>query len=266
MTHDQSTDLQNRLDFAIKAAKASSKITLEYFQNPDLSADHKADGSPVTIADRATETDLRKRIIERYPDDSILGEELDDRDGTTGYQWIIDPIDGTISFVHGIPLYGTMLACLKDDQPILGVITMPALNSETIYAARGLGAFHQIDDEPPTRAHTTSTSNLADAMVSSTSMAYYETPEQRSIYTDLLDAAHDLRGWPDCYAIVLLVTARIDAVVEPYMMIWDIAAPSIIIEEAGGDWTAFSGVKSLAEGTMIATNGQLHEQIIRIVR
>ncbi len=261
-----SCDLQNRLDFAINAAKASSQITLEYFQNPDLSADHKADGSPVTVADRATETDLRKRIINTYPEDSILGEELEDRQGSSGYQWIIDPIDGTISFVHGVPLYGTMLACLKDGQPILGVITMPALNNETIYAARGLGAFHQAGDAPATRAHVSSTSKLADAMIGSTSLAYFTKPEHHGLYTELLAAANDLRGWPDCYAIVLLCTGRIDAVVEPYMMIWDIAAPSVIIEEAGGDWTGFSGHKDLTEGTMIASNGQLHEQIARIVR
>lgn len=261
-----STTLQQRLDFAVAAAKASSLLTLEFFQSKDLAPDDKADGSPVTIADRTCELDLRERIITRYPDDAILGEEFDDRTGTTGYKWIIDPIDGTISFVHGVPLYGTMLACLKDGVPVLGVITMPALNQETVYGATGLGAFHQVADNPPTRAQVSQTSELSRSMLATTSMDYFTTDQHRELFNQMHQQSRFVRGWSDCYAIVLLATGRVDAVIEPDIQIWDIAAVPPIITEAGGDWSAFSGKKAVNECSIIATNGQLHKDIARMVR
>jgi len=258
--------LQSRLDFAVAAAKASSELTLEFFQNPELAADDKADGSPVTIADRTCELDLRSRIVDAYPDDAILGEEFDDREGRSGYQWIIDPIDGTISFVHGVPLFGTMLACLKDGAPVLGVITMPALNGETVYAANGLGAFHQIADNPPTPARVSGTGELSRAMLATTSMDYFTTDEHRAVYRRMHEQAQFIRGWSDCYAIVLLATGRVDAVIEPDVKIWDIASAPPIVTESGGDWSAFSGEKTVHQESIIATNGQLHEAIARMVR
>lgn len=261
-----SEDLQKRLDFAVAAAQESSLLTLEYFQSSALAPDDKADGSPVTIADRACELDLRSRIIDRYPDDAILGEEFDDREGTSGYKWVIDPIDGTISFVHGVPLYGTMLACLKDDNPILGVITMPALNGETVYGAIGLGAFHQIAGNTPTRAHVSSTAELSQAMLATTSLDYFTNDEHRALYQQMHEQSRFVRGWSDCYAIVLLATGRVDAVIEPDVKIWDIASVPPIISEAGGDWSAFSGTKSVSEDSIIATNEQLYKDIARMVR
>ncbi|MCA9302680.1 MAG: hypothetical protein KC996_01010 [Phycisphaerales bacterium] len=261
-----SDKLQQRLDFAVIAARASSLLTLEYFQSVDLAPDDKADGSPVTAADRACELDLRERIITAYPDDAILGEEFDDREGTTGYQWVIDPIDGTISFVHGVPLYGTMLACLKDGVPVLGVITMPALNQETVYGATGLGAFHQIAGNTPTRAQVSRTSELSKSMLATTSMDYFTTDPHRELFDRMHTQSRFVRGWSDCYAIVLLATGRVDGVIEPDVKIWDIASVPPIIAEAGGDWSAFSGAKSVDEGSIIASNGQLHEDLARMVR
>ena len=134
------SELTKRLEFAIHAARAAGEITLGYFRKEDLAVDLKADDTPVTAADRLAETMLRGLIAESFPDDAILGEEFPEREGTSGYRWILDPIDGTKSFIHGVPLYSTLVGVEFEGRSILGVIHVPALD-ESVYAARGLGAW-----------------------------------------------------------------------------------------------------------------------------
>lgn len=258
------TRLPERLSFAVKAAQASSKVTLNYFQRSDLEQSQKHDGTPVTAADRACELDLRKRIIDTYPDDSILGEEFERRVGTSEYEWVIDPIDGTISFVHGVPLFGTMLACMKNGQPELGVIVMPCLE-ETVYAADGLGCWHTTKGSEPVKARVSSTSKLHDALVNTTSMSYFKTPQLRELYETIDKRADCTRGWSDCYGWVLLATGRVDAMIEPVLSIWDFAAAIPIILEAGGHWTDFSGHQALESGELIAANKHIHAQLLALV-
>ncbi len=259
-----SNDLQARLDFAVGAAQTSSKITLEYFAQSNLDQSTKHDGTPVTIADRACETDLRKRITNAYPDDSILGEEFDRKIGTSEYEWVIDPIDGTISFVQGVPLFGTMLACMYKGFPILGVIVMPSLN-ETVYAANKLGCWHTIKGSTPTRAQVSGVEKLDESLINTTSMSYFLTPQHRQLYEQLDTHAKHTRGWSDCYGWVLLATGRVDAMVEPVLSLWDFAAAIPIITESGGCWTDFSGHQSLDAGEMVATNGHLHKPIMNLI-
>lgn len=255
-----STDLQSRLDFAVSAAQASSKLTLKHFGAADLDQSTKCDGTPVTIADRECESDLRERISLIYPEDSILGEEFERKVGTSEYEWIIDPIDGTISFVQGVPLFGTMLACMKNASPVLGVIAMPALD-ETVYAGSQLGCWHTIKGGDPTRAQVSSVSLLDQALINTTSMSYFQSPSHRELYEQLDSRSRCTRGWSDCYGWILLATGRVDAVIEPVLSLWDFAAAIPIILEAGGEWSDLSGAQSLESGEMIATNGYLHEQI-----
>ena len=134
-------ELQELLEFSVDLARTAGEITLNYFQRtPETQT--KADGSLVTIADRETETYLRAAIAERYPHDSVVGEEEGESIGTSGRRWILDPIDGTFAFVHGVPFFGVLIALEIDHQPTLGVVNAPALN-EVVYAARGVGGFHK---------------------------------------------------------------------------------------------------------------------------
>jgi len=128
------------LDLAVALLREAGEMTLAWFRNPDLTIERKGDGTPVTEADKAAERFLRERINQRFPDDAIIGEEEADTAGTSGRTWIIDPIDGTKAFTHGVPLYTNLLAIDDGDGPAIGVINMPALG-ETVYAGRGLGCF-----------------------------------------------------------------------------------------------------------------------------
>lgn len=259
-------DLHQRLMFAVDAARASSRITLDYFgRRATLDEEAKPDGTPVTIADRQSEADLRERIKNAYPDDSILGEEFGHKVGPSDYQWVIDPIDGTISFIYGVPLYGTMLACMHNGHPLIGVIVMPALD-ETVYAADGLGCWHQRGSEDPVAGRVSRTGLLKDALVNTTSMNYFRTPAHRRLY-DRLDAeSKHSRGWSDCYGWVLLATGRVDAVVEPVLSLWDFAAAIPIVSEAGGQWADFRGQRALESGEMVAANPALLDQLLDLIR
>lgn len=263
---DSTVDVRNRLDFAVAAAQASAKLTLEYFRSTSLAQSTKHDGTPVTIADQTCERDLRNRIIQAYPNDSVLGEEFDPIVGTNEYEWVIDPIDGTISFVQGVPLFGTMLACMKNGHPFLGVIVLPALHNETIYAADGLGCWHSINDAPPVQTRVSSTSKLSDAIVNTTSLSYFTTEPHRRLYMELDARAKHSRGWSDCYGWVLLATGRVDAIVEPELSIWDFAAAIPIITQAGGHWTDLSDSQSIESGEMVASNGKLHTQLLDCIK
>ena len=240
-----------------------AKLALQWFGKDTFTPDHKADGSPVTVADKAIETELRKRITASFPDDAILGEEFDDKPGSSDYQWIIDPIDGTISFVQGIPLFGTMLACLYKGTPVIGAIAMPCLD-ELVYAATGLGAFHQTHSNAPVPARVSDVNELSIALVNTTAMTYFTTPPLRALYDNIDTACKYTRGFPDCYGIVLLATGRVDAVIEPVVALWDIASVRPIISEAGGVSTDIAGDNTVHTGSLLAATPGVHAQLLKM--
>jgi len=143
--------LLDRLAFARRAAREAGAITLEHFQRHDLLIERKADDSPVTVADRAAEEHLRSAIAQQFPEDGILGEEFGEVAGSSGLRWILDPIDGTKSFIHGVPLYTTLVGVELEQRGVVGVIYAPA-TGEMVSAARGQGAFYQKQDAPPQAA------------------------------------------------------------------------------------------------------------------
>lgn len=255
--------MQDRLNFAVEAARASSKLTLEYFGRSEIEQSSKHDGTPVTIADRACELDLRERIERAYPMDSILGEEFPSKTGTSAYEWVIDPIDGTISFVHGVPLFGTMLACMRDGHPVLGVIVMPVLD-ELVYAADGLGCWYVLGAQEPRRARVSGESRLDCCLLNTTSLSYFKTDSHRALYVELDQKCLHTRGWSDCYAWVLLATGRVDAVIEPVLSLWDFAAAIPIVTEAGGRWSDFAGRERIESGEIIAANHALWESLFGV--
>ncbi len=245
------TELNELLEFAVGLAHGAGEITLQYFRKqPETSK--KSDGSYVTIADREAESFLRRGISEKYPDDGILGEEDGESQGTSGRRWILDPIDGTFAFVHGVPLYGVLIAVEIEGEISVGVVNMPALG-EIVSAAKGLGCF--LNGEP---ARVSTTAELKDALLLSTSFGRK---------TELLQArAQVSRTWGDCYGYVLVATGRADIMLDPVMNLWDCAPLLPIMEEAGGTFTDWRGVRTVDGGSSIATNGVLFDEVMSLIR
>lgn len=259
--------LHSRLELAIEAAREAGAITLRYFRSAGFSTEQKGDGSPVTTADREAEAAIRSLIQGRFADDAILGEEHGETPGTSGFRWILDPIDGTISFVHGVPLFGTLIGVERVGQAggatraEIGVIHMPVLG-ETVYAASGLGAWYLVNGERRP-ARVSSTGSLANALVCTTSHEYWKRKGREDLLLPLSRACLRTRGWSDCYAHLLVATGRADAVVEPGVHPWDVAATIPIIREAGGRCTDWRGVETSHGGNNIASNGRIHEELVR---
>ena len=250
-----SIDLAQRLDLALSAGQEAAAITLRYFRQDNYQVELKADASPVTVADREAEQHLRRRIAASFPDDAILGEEFDSVDGTSGYRWILDPIDGTKSFVHGVPFYGTMI----------GVVLLPGLD-EYVYAARGQGAWSVRGQEAPKRAHVSDCRQMSQALFLTTAVKDFGKFGRGEAY-DALDAATRLsRTWGDCYGYLLVATGRAEVMVDPAMNVWDAAALQPILEEAGGTFTNWLGEPTIHGREGVATNGHLLDEVVAITR
>lgn len=257
-----SSALQSRLEYAIACAQAGGDLTLEYFSTGVIAADRKGDGTPVTVADRGCEELIRRMIRERFPDDGLLGEEFGDEEpaGDSEYRWIIDPIDGTFSFMHGVPLYTTLIGIedVGSGEVVAGVVRAPALD-EVVYARTGGGAWHRVGSDDPRPARVSATGTLAEATVSSTSLDYWD---DASEWNRLHARSAHTRGWPDAYAVLLVATGRCDAVVESNVHPWDIAPFGPILSEAGGRSTDWRGRTTAHTDSVIASNGRLHDELL----
>jgi histidinol phosphatase-like enzyme (inositol monophosphatase family) len=258
------SELTARYEWAVQIARQAGRHTLQYFQHPDLAVELKSDASPVTIADRQAEQLLRERIAERFPGDAILGEEFGEQGGTSGYRWILDPIDGTKSFVHGVPLYGTLVAVEHEQRSVIGVIYLPPLD-ECVHAAVGKGAWHERGTSPPQPARVSSTAKLKDGLLLASEIRF-PTPERQQTLLELAKAARINRTWGDCYGYLLVATGRAEVMLDPIMGLWDIAPLQPILEEAGGTLTDWQGNPTIYSAEAIATNGQVLDEVLRIVK
>lgn len=263
----QPTDLPPDLAFAVRTARAAGALTMKWFQSARLLAEGKDDGSPVTQADREAERFVRDAVGEAFAGDGVIGEEFPPIDSRNGRTWVVDPIDGTRSFVQGVPLFGTMLALMVEGEPTVGVIVMPGLD-ECVGAQIGHGCWWWRDrlGADPTRASVSTHAELRGAVVLSTSTEYYAEAHHRRGWASFDGHGAITRGWSDCYAFVLLATGRADAVIEPGVKLWDIAAVPPIINEAGGVWTDVDGSHDLHAGSIIASNGHLHAAVVERMR
>jgi histidinol phosphatase-like enzyme (inositol monophosphatase family) len=256
--NSENTELEELLDFAVNLARGAGEITLRHFRR-SFSTERKADGSPVTQADREAERFIRAAIEEKFPHDSVLGEEEATRAGTSGRQWIIDPIDGTYAFVHGVPIYGVMIALEIAGESRLGVVNLPALG-ELVYAARGLGCFWNNE-----AAHVSDVSSLEDALLLSTDFGACESYGFGAPARRLERRAGARRTWGDCYGHVLVATGRAEVMLDPVMNVWDCAPLLPILEEAGGTFTDWHGRKTIRGGNAISTNGLLSETVFAVI-
>jgi len=255
--------IEELLDFALDAAWQAGRLTLGYFQTAvsTNSTIKKADNTPVTVADKEAESLLRRLISARYPAHGIMGEEHGQKstNPSARYQWVIDPIDGTKSFVAGVPIYATLLALMDGDQAIIGIIHLPALN-ETIYATRGGGCYWN-----GRRARVSDTTELKDAVLLSTSIDYSRYPLRKQIaWKQLVKNTYIQRTWGDAYGYALIATGRADIMLDPAMYFWDIAPLQVIMEEAGGTLTDWNGEPTIHNAESIATNGVLLNSVMAI--
>ncbi|MBN2291742.1 MAG: histidinol-phosphatase [Pirellulales bacterium] len=258
------SELKDRLDFAVRAARLAGGLTLDHFRCDDLTVEHKADDSPVTVADRHAEQSLRKQIDEEFPDDAILGEEFDDKHGTSGFRWILDPIDGTQSFVHGVPLYSTLVAVEHGGESILGVICLPALD-QCVYAASGMGAWQVSGNGDPKPARVSKHTSLGEGLFLTSEVDGFSEIGRHDTYLRLQSAARVCRTWGDGYGYAMVATGRADLMVDPIMAVWDAGPLLPIMEEAGGTFTDWIGRPTIHSGQGIATNGLILPEVLSLI-
>lgn len=253
------TDWRTRYDWAVEVTQQAAKLALGYFE-AGLEVEWKADHSPVTLADRAAEELLRQQIQRYFPHDGFLGEEFGDQPGSTGFRWIIDPIDGTRSFVRNIPLWATLVGLEYRDEPIAGVVCAPAFG-HTYRALRGDGAFRN-----DRRIHVSQVSALNQAVLAYSSLSWFRKANKQETFLDLLSKVQRSRGYGDYYGFVLVAQGSVDAMVEHGVHAWDVAATRVLVEEAGGRFTDWDGTPTIHRPDVLATNGTLHAEILQMLQ
>lgn len=258
----------SRVELMLRLADLAGGIAMRYFQSADLGVDHKSDASPVTVADREIESTLRAEIARAFPDDSLLGEEHGEGVGTSGWRWIIDPIDGTISFATGVPLFGTLIGVEHDHEIVAGVCAMPAL-SERVWAVRGSGAWWErgmggARSRVPARVRHCA--SLAEGLVCTTGLEYFERAQRTDALVAVARRAGRTRGWSDCYGGMLVATGRADGWFDPVMHPWDSGPFPVILAEAGGVFTDFEGRRGYRSGSAVAGSPAVHAELLRIIQ
>ena len=252
--------LARYLEFAERTAREAGALTLEYFLTDLAPAEFKGDDTPVTIADRKAEILIRKRIEEEFPDHQIVGEEFGESASTSTHRWIIDPIDGTNSFVHGVPLYAVLLALEIDGKVEVGCAYFPALD-EIIVAATGLGAHW---NGKPCRVSEEGA--IDRAVCAHIDTAYFAQNGKGAPWQRLQEAVYYNAGWCDAYGYLLVATGRAEIMLDPVMAVWDCGPFPPIFREAGGyfgDWSGNEG--NINGGEALATNRLLKNTVVRLL-
>lgn len=246
------------LQFAVALATRAGASALTHYQQ-NVNIDVKPDASPVTAADYAAERMIRQEITSRYPGDGIVGEEFGIEREHAARRWIIDPIDGTRTFMHGVPLFGCLIALEVDGEAELGVIHFPALQ-ESVYAARGEGCWWN-----GRKAAVSATARLDQALVLTTDVANISRYGMENGWRRLVEGAAMMRTWGDCYGHALVATGRAEVMIDPVMSIWDAAALKPIVEEAGGVFTDCRGNATHNGGSAVSSNQRLANEVRRIL-
>jgi histidinol phosphatase-like enzyme (inositol monophosphatase family) len=265
--------LDSRISLMRTLADRAGTVAMKHFQSRSLAVHAKADASPVTEADLEIESLLRGQIRADFPNDGLLGEEHGAEEGTSGYRWVIDPIDGTIAFAAGVPLFGTLIGLEFDDRAsrivVAGICAMPALG-ENVWAARGHGAWWERRGADGaihrTAARVRAAVPLANALVCTTGLEYFERAGRSDALVEVARAAGRVRGWSDCYGGVLVSTGRADAWFDPVMNPWDSGPFPIIFSEAGGVFTDWHGRADIHGGSAVAASRGLHAELLALLQ
>jgi histidinol-phosphatase len=254
-------DLQLDLELALQLADLADELTLDRYRAADLVVETKPDMTPVSEADTAVEQALRERLAHERPGDAILGEEYGDSPPPeNGRRWILDPIDGTQSYVRGVPVWATLLALEAHGEPVLGVASAPALGRRW-WAARGAGAYLREGgpERPPQRLQVSRIGELADAQLCFGGFAEWRGAARLPQLQALSERVWRSRGYGDFWQYMLVAEGAAEIATDPDVSLWDLAVPLVIVTEAGGRFTDFSGRPTAAGRSGLATNGLLHE-------
>ncbi|WP_288792039.1 histidinol-phosphatase [uncultured Corynebacterium sp.] len=252
------------LALALELADAADAITLDRFEASDLKVKSKPDMTPVSDADVAVEEVLRERLAEARPGDSIVGEEFGGETAFEGRQWVIDPIDGTKNFVRGVPVWATLISLLVDGQPVLGVVSAPAL-ARRWYAAQGSGAWRTFNKGSLKRLEVSHVGELADASLAMSSLEGWKARGLQENFIALTERTWRLRGYGDFFGYCLVAEGAVDIAAEPEVSVWDLAALSVLVTEAGGTFSSLNGEPGPHGGDAIATNGLLHDAAREVI-
>jgi len=260
-----STEIQARLNAALRGYEFARVLILRHYDSASLAVDWKKDQTPVTDADRGAEELLRDFLAKEFPEDAVLGEEFGERAGTSGFRWVLDPIDGTKSFIAHVPLFGTLIGLEYQGRSVAGVCGLPALD-EVIYASEGGGTWWKRGHAAPRRCEVTRTASLAEAMLCFTSIGTWEAVGRLTTLEELTRTCRLTRGWGDCFGHILVATGRADVMIDPQLSLWDAAALVPILQEAGGHFVDFGGVARADGGSGISVNAALKDAALQAVQ
>jgi histidinol-phosphatase len=252
-----------RIAAAIELAVAAGKLTLQYF-GTQVEVERKGDNSPVTIADKQAEQLIRSELSVQFPADAILGEEFGEHGGSSEYRWIIDPIDGTKSFISGVPLYSTLLAVVHRGSVVVGVIYIPGLD-ELVFAAKGSGCWYSRHAADPMPCKV-STRQLSEGAFLVSQADLFARRGAETVFRELERQAYVTRTWGDGYGYLLVATGRAELMVDPVANPWDLAAVQLVVEEAGGKFSDWQGNPSAFGGDGIGSNGLCHSAALALTR
>ncbi|HXD86995.1 MAG TPA: inositol monophosphatase family protein [Urbifossiella sp.] len=250
---------RTRYELAVEAARKAGDLARAYYETT-FDVESKADESPVTIADRQAEQLIRKLVAEQFPDDGFLGEEFGDQPGGSGFRWVIDPIDGTRSFVRHIPIWATLIGLEYRGEQIGGVAYLPVFG-QTYRALRGDGAY--MNDR---RIRVSSVSKLSDSLMCYSSIRWFQKAGREQTFLELVAKTQRQRGFGDFYGFVLVAEGACDVMLEHGVHEWDVSALKAIVEEAGGRFTDWKGTPTTATPDVLATNGHLHADTLSILQ
>jgi histidinol-phosphatase len=248
-----------RYDVAVEATEKAGRLALDHFDG-GIAVEWKKDNSPVTLADRAAEQFLRKTLLGKFPEDGFLGEEYGHHPGTSGFRWIVDPIDGTRNYVRNIPIWGTLVGLTFQGKTVAGVIAVPPMG--LLYRAlRGDGAYRG-----ERRIHVSKVDSLAEATIFYTSLSWFQRAERMDDFLELSLRTQVQRGYGDFYGHLLVAQGSGDLMVEAGVHIWDVAAIQPIVEEAGGRFSDWDGNVTIERPDVVISNGVLHDEALRVLR
>jgi histidinol phosphatase-like enzyme (inositol monophosphatase family) len=243
--------------FTKHIADLSGNIIRNYFRT-QIKIDSKADDSPVTIADKKAEETMREEIMKQFPDHGILGEEFGEHNSSSNYKWILDPIDGTKSFICGTVTFGTLIALVKDGEPILGVINQPILK-EFLFGDNNSA---ELNDQ---KVKVRQCENFSDAVLLTTDYLDVKKYQNGNKFDELTGKVKLYRNWGDCFGYYLLATGFADIMVDPVMNIWDTMALIPVIKGAGGVITDYHGNDPVKGDSVIAASPGIHKKVIQIL-
>ena len=252
-------NLKTYLDFTTELAYRAGRITLGYY-NTGIRPDFKSDDTPVTVADKKAEQFIRGELERTYPNHAILGEEFgESTEEGNPFRWIIDPIDGTKSFMRGVPLYGVLIGLEIEGTVRVGAAYFPALD-EMICAADGEGCWWN-----GRRAHVSDVASFDRACICFTTYKNF-TRREPGLFDRLSDTVYMMRGWSDAYGYLLVATGRSEAMLDPYMKVWDCGPFPVILREAGGFFGSWQGEEGHIHGEALACNAALRSRVLDFLR